>query len=302
MRLPALTLVLVSLTVASPPAQGARPRPLRIIVFGTAPNDAETQTSGVVARWVAQGAKVKFVTMTHGVGYVENELGQWPIAPEVKHCAGILDIESQVFDRPPRTLTGSIEDRRTVARLIRQWHADIVIGPRPDDAAPLSHPVDRLARLLNDSATTVVEPFFLPDTPPLQRSPIYVYYFNEFYGDFTNKYYQRRPFDPTIVAGFDNVAKRKWKCVMAMPLEPSDLGGDCGGCQLPSTSQVGDARWSRLDRVKQRDADVANRYRERLVALYGAERGRKVKYAEAFRLSTYGRQATVDELLQMFPK
>jgi hypothetical protein len=47
---------------------------------------------------------------------------------------------------------------------------------------------------------------------------------------------------------------------------------------------------------------VANTYRERLVALYGAERGTRIRYAEAFELSKFGRQATVDELLELFPK
>ena len=48
-------------------------------------------------------------------------------------------------------------------------------------------------------------------------------------------------------------------------------------------------------------AAVADQYRERLVALYGAERGRTVKYAEAFELCEYGRQAPAEELKKMFP-
>jgi hypothetical protein len=56
-----------------------------------------------------------------------------------------------------------------------------------------------------------------------------------------------------------------------------------------------------LDLVKQRSAEVANQYRDRLVALYGEERGRKVKYAEAFQLGQYGRQVPVEELKKLFP-
>jgi hypothetical protein len=47
---------------------------------------------------------------------------------------------------------------------------------------------------------------------------------------------------------------------------------------------------------------VADQYRDRLVALYGEERGKKVKYAEAFQLGQYGRQAQIDELKTLFPK
>ncbi|MGH9311590.1 MAG: PIG-L family deacetylase, partial [Vicinamibacterales bacterium] len=56
-----------------------------------------------------------------------------------------------------------------------------------------------------------------------------------------------------------------------------------------------------LDLVRKRGAAVADQYRDRLIALYGEERGRKVKYAEAFELCQYGRQAPLEELKQMFP-
>jgi hypothetical protein len=46
---------------------------------------------------------------------------------------------------------------------------------------------------------------------------------------------------------------------------------------------------------------VANQYRERLVELYGAERGRQLRYAEAFELSEYGGQLPPDELERLFP-
>ena len=56
-----------------------------------------------------------------------------------------------------------------------------------------------------------------------------------------------------------------------------------------------------LDIVKKRGSTVADQYRERLVALYGAERAAQIKYAEAFQLGQYGRQAPLDELKAMFP-
>jgi len=52
--------------------------------------------------------------------------------------------------------------------------------------------------------------------------------------------------------------------------------------------------------VKRQNVAVADQYRDRLLALYGAECGRTVKYAEAFELREYGRQAPPDELRQIF--
>lgn len=83
MRLSAIA-VLGAVAVARPPVSGqeALPRPLRIIAFGAEPNIPETKASGLVARWVAQGHKVKFVAMTYGQpGHLDSE-GPRRRAPE----------------------------------------------------------------------------------------------------------------------------------------------------------------------------------------------------------------------------
>ena len=56
-----------------------------------------------------------------------------------------------------------------------------------------------------------------------------------------------------------------------------------------------------LELVKTRNSDVAELYRERLITLYGAETANRIRFAEAFELSEYGRQATVEELQVLFP-
>ena len=55
-----------------------------------------------------------------------------------------------------------------------------------------------------------------------------------------------------------------------------------------------------LEFLKQMDVEVADRYRERLIEIYGAERGRAARYAEAFELCQYGSQVAFKELKEMF--
>jgi hypothetical protein len=50
-----------------------------------------------------------------------------------------------------------------------------------------------------------------------------------------------------------------------------------------------------------RYAGYGDKYRDALVKFYGDERGRKVRYAQAFEVCEYGRQPSQDELRQMFP-
>jgi LmbE family N-acetylglucosaminyl deacetylase len=271
----------------------AQARPLRIIAFGAHPDDAELKASGVAALWAAQGHKVKLVAMTNGdVGHFAMAGG--PLAKrrkaEVAECARILGIENQVLDIHDGELTPSLENRKTVARLIREWQADIVMGHRPYDY----HPDHRYTGvLMDDAAVIVAAPFFTPDTPPTPRNPVFLYY--------SDAFQDPKPFNPTIVVGIDEVADKKWRCISAMPSQFGDKDS-WQGRTLPNVPEGDREREAYLlDIVKKRNEDVANQYRDRLIALYGQAAGQKVKYAEAFQLTQYGRQASVDELKRLFP-
>ena len=103
---------------------------LRIICFGAHPDDNEFRAGGVAAMWAAQGHHVKFVSTTNG------DIGHWgtaggPLAQrrtaEVERCAEIFGIETEVLDIHDGEIMPTLENRRTIVRLIRQWRADIVM-------------------------------------------------------------------------------------------------------------------------------------------------------------------------------
>jgi LmbE family N-acetylglucosaminyl deacetylase len=272
--------------------QPATSRPLRIIAFGAHPDDAELKASGVAALWAARGYKVKFVAMTNGdVGHFEMAGG--PLAKrrkaEVADCARILGIETEVLDIHDGELTPSLENRKTVARLIRDWQADIVLSHRPYDY----HPDHRYTGVLaDDSAVLVVAPFFTPDTKATTRNPVYLHYSDAFQRPY--------PFKPDVVVAIDEAAEKKWSCVAAMPSQFGDKDSWQGRTRPDVPAGDRERQAYLVELVRRQNAAVADQYRERLVALYGAERGRAAKYAEAFELCEYGRQAPQDELKKMF--
>lgn len=279
-------------TIEYPTAQ-AQPRPLRIIAFGAHPDDAELKASGVAALWAAAGHKVKFVAATNGdIGHFAMAGG--PLAKrrkaEVQECAKILGIEVDVLDIHDGELMPTLENRKTFARLIREWQADIVMGHRPYDY----HPDHRyVGVLLDDSAIVVVAPFFVPDTPPTPRNPVYMYY--------SDGFQDPKPFTPTVVVGIDDVADKKWKCIQSMPSQFGDRDSWAG--RTAANVPAGDKERAEyiLESHRKRNIGVAEQYRAKLVELYGKERGAKFRYAEAFQLGQYGRQASLDELKTMFP-
>jgi N-acetylglucosamine malate deacetylase 1 len=274
-------------------AQATQPAPLRVIAFGAHPDDAELKAAGVASLWSQRGAKVKLVAMTNGdVGHFEQAGG--PLAKrrhaEVQECAKQFGSAVDVLDIHDGELMPTLENRRTVARLIRDWQADIVMGHRPNDY----HPDHRYTgQLLDDTAVVVVAPFFVPDTPPTRRNPVYLYYSDGFQHPY--------PFRADIVVSIDPVAEKKWACISAMPSQ----FGDADSWQARTRSDVpkepADRAAFLLNIVKQRDEALANQYRSQLVALYGEQRGKQVKYAEAFQINQYGRQPTEAELRKMFP-
>ncbi len=112
---------------------------LRIICFGAHPDDNEFDAGGVAALWARQGHHVKFVACTNGdVGH--NVIAGGPLAQrrttEVERCADILGIQTEVLDIHDGELLPTLENRRTLTRLIREWQADIVMGHRPNDYHP----------------------------------------------------------------------------------------------------------------------------------------------------------------------
>jgi len=274
-------------------AQAAQATPLRVIAFGAHPDDAELKVAGTASLWAAQGAKVKLVAMTNGdVGHFEQAGG--PLAKrrlaEVQQCARGFGTEVETMDIHDGELVPSLENRRTMSRLIRNWQADIVLGHRPYDY----HPDHRyVGTLMDDSAVVVMAPFWVPDTPPTPRNPVFMYYQD----DFKRPY----PFQPDIVVSIDAVADKKWACITAMPSQ----FGDADSWQARTRPNIprndADRQAALLEMVKQRNEAVANQYRLQLIALYGEQRGRAVKYAEAFELGQYGRQPTMEELRKLFP-
>jgi LmbE family N-acetylglucosaminyl deacetylase len=266
--------------------------PLRIIAFGAHPDDVELRAGGIATMWAAKGYKVKFVSMTNGdIGHFESSGG--PLAnrrlAEVRECAKIFGIETEVIDIHDGELEPTLENRKTVSRLIRDWQADVVLFHRPYDY----HPDHRyVGVLVQDAAVVVVAPFFTPNTPATKRNPIFMYYADNFL--------KPNPFDPTIVVGIDEVASKKWDCVTAMPSQFGDLHS-WQASTLPDVPKDEQGRRDYLlNIVKHWNEELAIKYRARLIELYGKDEGSKIKYAEAFELCQYGRQPSMEELQKLF--
>ena len=290
-------LVLVVSLLAASPAQGQPPAQggLRIITFGAHPDDCELEAGGVATKWAALGHKFKCVAVTNGdVGHAV--LAGGPLAlrrrAEAQAAARILGIETEILDNHDGELMVTLENRRKIARLIREWQADVVISHRPNDY----HPDHRYTGVLvMDAAYMVQVPFFGPEVPPLKKNP--VFFFSE------DRFQKPNPFSGDVVVAIDDVVEKKLGVMEAM--ESQFYEGGC--CDVPAGGLPQDAAGKAARKKQVRDlfsarfSRTADRFRARLVARYGQERGAAVKYAEAFELCEYGRQPDEAEIKRLFP-
>jgi LmbE family N-acetylglucosaminyl deacetylase len=281
-------------TPAVRPAEASNDGKLRIICFGAHPDDCELRAAGVAAKWAALGHHVKFVSVTNGdVGHWQTAGG--PLAQrrtdEVQRCAQILGIETEVLDIHDGELMPTLENRRTITRLIRAWNADIVMCHRPNDY----HPDHRnVGVLVQDAAYMVTVPYFCPDSPYLTKNPVFFY--------FEDRFQKPNPFAPDVVVAIDDVVEKKLAAVEALESQFYE-GGCCSGItSLPTEAAAVAARKREVaESFRQRFASSANHFRNKLIELYGNEAGASVAYAEAFELCEYGRQPTREELTELFP-
>jgi LmbE family N-acetylglucosaminyl deacetylase len=266
---------------------------LRVIAFGAHPDDCELYAGGAAAKWAAAGADVRFVSVTNG------DIGHWreaggPLAlrrlAEVQRTAQILGMTSEVLDLHDGELMPTLENRRTICRLIRAHGADLVISHRPNDY----HPDHRaVAQLVQDAGYMVMVPHFCPDSPALKKNPVFL--FSE--DDFTKP----MPFRPDVVVAIDDVIEKKLDAVDA--LESQFFEGGClAGPETVPPDAAGRAARRQAVRAEWRErfALTAKRFREKLIERYGAARGQSVVYAEAFELCEYGTRPTSDELGGLF--
>lgn len=286
------TLAAVPLAMAQPSDDGK----LRIIVFGAHPDDAEYKAGGTAALWAKGGHHVKLVSVTNG------DIGHWQMAggplaqrrtAESALVAQRLGVQSLVLDIHDGELMPTLENRRTITRLIRQWNADIVICHRPWDY----HPDHRnVGILVQDAAFMVTVPFFCPDTPALKTNPVFLFSSDRFQKPYA--------FQADIAVAIDEVFEQKVDALLALESQTFE-GGALGSAEFMAANPPADQPEARREWLRQkwhaRQSSEANRYRSTLVKWYGDAAGGAVKYAETFEICEFGRQPSKDEIKRLFP-
>jgi LmbE family N-acetylglucosaminyl deacetylase len=267
--------------------------PIRVIVVGAHPDEADMYAGGTAARFAEMGHAVKFLSLTNGdAGH--HAIGGGPLAvrryAEAQEAAKRLGVqEYEVLDAHDGELFPTLEVRRDVIRRIRAWRADIVIGFHPDGGG---HPDNRAAgQAVADAIPFVSLQNVVPAVAALHTTPVCLY----------------MP---------DYATQKKHRCDVTVDVDRT-IEKKLLACDAHATQFYESAPWGRgfIDQVPEgweRRRGFILKYwaefmytlpemRESLAKWYGPAHAEQVKFAEAFQHADFGRQPDDQEIRHLFP-
>ena len=263
---------------------------IRIIMIGAHPDDCDDDGGGTAAVFAQMGYAVKFVAVTNGDAGHQltggTELAKRRFA-EAQAAGKRLGITYDVLDNHDGQLMPTLEVRLQIIKKIREWNADIVIAPRPND---YHHDHRYTGVLVQDAAYMVAVPNIAPETPALKKNPVFLY--------FQDRFQRPNPFRPDIAVDITGVFDKK---IAALDAHESQMYE-----WLPWIGHYADkVPKDKTERIKwlaeTRRQTIRPEVRTALEKLYGKEKAGGIKNAEAFEICEYGAQPGDEEIKILFP-
>lgn len=289
-RLPLLGLLCLALTTLLPAQAQTDAQKIRIIMIGAHPDDCDLKGGGTAALLSSMGYAVKFVAVTNGdAGHQTMKgtaLAKRRLA-EAKEAGKRFGVTYDVLDNHDGELLPTLEVRLQIIKKIREWNADVVISPRPNDY----HPDHRYTGVLvQDAAYLVAVPNVAPETPRLQKNPVFLY--------FQDHFQRPNPFRPDVAIDISSAYAQKIHALDAHQSQVYEWLPWIGGFldKVP-TNKAEQEKWLAETRAVKITPDV----RASLEKWYGKDKAAQVQHAEAFEVCEYGARPTDDDLKRIFP-
>lgn len=149
--------------------------PIRVLVFGAHPDDAEVYAGGLLVRHCRLGAMVRIVSVTDG------RSGHFCTPPEelvvrrraeARRAGELIGADYRTWDFPDGSLQPDLSVRSAIIQEMRSFQPDLVLTHRPNDY----HPDHRsVGQAVQDASYMVTVPYVCPEQPALRRDPVVAY-------------------------------------------------------------------------------------------------------------------------------
>ena len=252
----------------------AQEKVINIVIVGAHPDDCDIDAGGTAIKFAQMGHRVMFVSLCNGDAghykYGRKKLANIRKA-EAEEAGKRFGVKYVVLNHHDCELLPDLKLRQEVIKLIREWNADIVIGPRPYDYMADHRSTATVAQ---DAAYMVIVPHCVPSVTALKKNPLFLYCENTFK--------KPLPFSPDIVVDISDVVEKK---VYAMSAHESQFFD-----WLPWTN----GEWEMVPKGEKERLDW-------LLEKRSIGSGNKAKNYEAFEICEYGRQPSEEEIKILFP-
>lgn len=264
----------------------------RILFIGAHPDDADILCGGMALKLAKAGHIVKFVSATNGdtghqaMSREETARVRKIEAESSAKYAGLYEYE--VMDHPCG-LEATVENRRKILRIIRRFAPDVVISHRTCDY----HPDHRAtAQLVQDCAYVCMVPHFCEDTPIPEVAPVFALSYDAFQDP--------RPIRADAVVEYDSVLEEKiTMCAHHKSQFFEWLPWTMGNKTVLETGMTEEEKRNSILSILSRFEKAANNARQRIIEVYGEDKGSKIRYAEIFEQSPYSRVVPLDEFQKL---
>ncbi len=281
---------------------------MNILMIGAHPDDCDLRCSGLAALYARDGHRVKFLSMCDGSGghhvMNRNEIAarRWG---ETQEAAKVIGIEYDVWNVADCEIVCDLPTRARLVNYIRRFQPDVIFCHRTNDY----HADHRASGLLvQDASYLLIVPNYCPETPAMKKMPVILFFYDSF---------KNPPFVPDLVIGIDEVVEDKFRMIDKHVSQVYEwlpyTGGTLGEVPADPAARF---EWLHGDKVtadttdeevlkkkgySRRFALAAALYRDKLIERYGEEKGRRIRFAEAYAVSEYGSQLTAESAARLFP-
>jgi LmbE family N-acetylglucosaminyl deacetylase len=253
--------------------------PLRLLILGAHPDDAEFHAGGLILQYTRAGHVVKLVSATDGGAGHQTLSG--PALTEIRSreaqsAAAGVGATAELWPFPDGRLEPTLELRERVIREIRTFRPDLVLTHRTCDY----HPDHRaIGQAVQDASYLVTVPSICRDAPILRRDPVVA--------TMNDRFTRPTPMRADVVLDVtDDLPEitRMCACHASQFFDWLPFNQQ----QLESVPRDATARLQWLaGQLRNHLQSYAVRFRAELVATYGPERGMAAELAEAFEISEY---------------
>lgn len=281
---------------------------MKILIIGAHLDDNEFRCGGITYKYLKMNHEVQYLSVCNGSGghhIMTPEETAARRAGEAAKVAEYLGIKYDVWENiEDCSITPELEIRRRLIRYIREYSPDLIITHRTNDY----HADHRaVAQLVQDASYMLIVPHECPDVQAMAKMPVIMFNVDEF---------KNPEFQADVVVDIDDAIDVKLTCAGFHESQVYEWLPYTKGETVPEDKEER-FEWLKGMNITEsttdeevlaatrgysvRFAKVAARFRKELIEKYGAEKGSKVRYAEAFMLSEYGTQLTEESKKTLFP-